>query len=75
VLRYVPVMVPVFMGALRRADQMAMALDARGFQRAAARTALDEHPVRGSDVLAGALLIALASSYVALALTGKLRLA
>ena len=75
VRRYVPVMVPVFMGALRRADQMAMALDARGFQRAAARTALDEHPVRGSDVVAGALLIALAAVYVALALTGKLRLA
>src|SRR5690606_36584454 len=34
VRRYVPVLVPVFMGALRRADQMAMALDARGFQRA-----------------------------------------
>ena len=41
--RYVPVIVPVFMGALRRADQMAMALDARGFQ---ART----HPHRSRTV-------------------------
>jgi energy-coupling factor transport system permease protein len=75
VRRYVPVMVPVFMGALRRADQMAMALDARGFQRAAARTALDQHPVRPSDVVAGAALVVLVASYVALAAAGYLRLA
>src|SRR5215470_15999568 len=36
--RYVPVIVPVFMGALRRADGMAMALEARGFQSAQPRT-------------------------------------
>ncbi len=29
--RYAPVLVPVFMGALRRADGMAMALESRGF--------------------------------------------
>lgn len=75
VRRYVPVMVPVFMGALRRADQMAMALDGRGFQRAAARTALDEHPVRPADLVAGALLIAIAALYVGLASAGYLRLA
>jgi energy-coupling factor transport system permease protein len=74
VRRYVPVMVPVFMGALRRADQMAMALDGRGFQRAAVRTALDEHPVRPTDVIAGAVLIALAAGYVVLAYVGALRL-
>ena len=72
--RYVPVIVPVFMGALRRADQMAMALDARGFQRGAARTALDVHPVRFADVVAGAALMAVVASYVALALAGRLRL-
>src|SRR5512143_2195380 len=75
VRRYVPVMVPVFMGALRRADQMAMALDGRGFQRAATRTALDQHPVRASDVVAAALLAMLAAGYVTLSLTGRLRLA
>ena len=37
----VPVIVPVFMGALRRADQMAMALEARGFQSRQVRTVLD----------------------------------
>jgi energy-coupling factor transport system permease protein len=74
VRRYVPIMVPVFMGALRRADQMAMALDGRGFQRAARRTALDEHPVRASDVVAGVVLVALAAGYVMLSVTGYLRL-
>ena len=72
--RYVPVIVPVFMGALRRADQMAMALDARGFQRGAARTVLDPHPVRLGDVIAGTLLVGLTAAYVALALAGRLRL-
>lgn len=75
VRRYVPVIVPVFMGALRRADQMAMALDARGFQRGAARTALDAHPVRLGDVVTAALLVAMAAAYVALAAAGRLRLA
>jgi energy-coupling factor transport system permease protein len=72
--RYVPVMVPVFMGALRRADQMAMALDGRGFQRAARRSELDTHAVRPSDVVAGAVLGALAATYVWLAYAGLLRL-
>lgn len=75
VRRYVPVMVPVFMGALRRADQMAMALDGRGFQRATRRTTLDEHPVRVSDVLAAAVLVAIAVTSVWLASAGYLRLA
>lgn len=73
--RYVPVIVPVFMGALRRADQMAMALDARGFQRDARRTALDVHPVRAADLVAAVVLLAVALSYVALSLLGRLRVA
>jgi energy-coupling factor transporter transmembrane protein EcfT len=63
------------MGALRRADQMAMALDGRGFQRAATRTALEEHPVRPSDVIAGVMLVLLTATYVWLAYAGLLRLA
>lgn len=74
VRRYVPVMVPVFMGVLRRADQMAMALDARGFQRGTPRTALDPHPLRAADLVAAAALLALACAYVALAASGRLRL-
>lgn len=75
VRRYVPVMVPVFMGVLRRADQMAMALDARGFQRGTPRTAIDPHPVRAADVAAAVVLVAVAVTYATLAATGQLRLA
>ena len=32
--RYVPAVIPVFMGALRRANNMAMALEARGLASA-----------------------------------------
>jgi len=74
VRRYVPVMVPVFMGVLRRADQMAMALDARGFQRGTARTALDPHRVRVADVVAVMVLVSIAAAYVWLSATGALRL-
>jgi energy-coupling factor transport system permease protein len=74
VRRYVPVMVPVFMGVLRRADQMAMALDARGFQRGMVRTAIDPHPVRAGDVAAAAVLMSVAMTYIWLSTTGALRL-
>src|SRR5215470_8244927 len=50
VRRYVPVMVPVFMGALRRADQMAMTLDARGFQARTPRTVLEPYAVGWLDI-------------------------
>jgi energy-coupling factor transport system permease protein len=36
--RFVPVIVPVFIGALRRADRMAMALELRGFNSGRPRT-------------------------------------
>jgi|SRR5579862_3809863 len=56
--RYVPVIVPVFMGALRRADGMAMALEARGFQSGRTRTVYEPFPFRTSD--AGTLLVVVA---------------
>jgi energy-coupling factor transport system permease protein len=66
VRRYIPVMVPVFMGALRRADGMAMALEARGFQSGTARSSFEHYHFRWTDglVLAGA--IGVAAGYVAL---------
>jgi energy-coupling factor transport system permease protein len=58
--RYVPVIVPVFISALRRADGMAMALEARGFQAQRARTSYDHYVFRSRDALAlvGALVVA-----------------
>ncbi|MGH7787153.1 MAG: energy-coupling factor transporter transmembrane component T family protein [Candidatus Binatia bacterium] len=72
--RYVPVIVPVFMGGLRRADQMAMALDARGFQSGRTRTTLDPYPVRGTDVAAALFLAGLTATYLALWRAGYLAL-
>jgi energy-coupling factor transport system permease protein len=48
---YVPVMVPVFMGALRRANNMAIALEARGFGHANRPTSLIEYPLTQADWL------------------------
>ena len=57
--RYVPVIVPVFMTALRRADGMAMALEARGFQSGRSRTVYEQYALRVSDVLALVLVLVL----------------
>jgi len=74
VRRYVPVMVPVFMGALRRADQMAMTLDARGFQADTTRTVLEPHTVRWLDVAVAAAILLGTAVYIALWSRGVLRL-
>lgn len=64
--RYVPVIVPVFMGALRRADAMAMALEARGFQSHKPRTAFEQFPFRASDAAALLVAVSVAGTYIAL---------
>jgi len=64
--RYVPVIVPVFMGALRRADAMAMALEARGFQSRQPRTTFDQFPFRGSDAIALLVAVSVAGAYITL---------
>lgn len=54
IARYVPIIVPVFIGALRRADQMAFALEVRGFGAGRVRTGLPRPPADGGDrVLVG----------------------
>ena len=54
----VPVIVPVFIGALRRADQMAIALDMRGFSLPGPRRALLERPVGARDLVVLAVALA-----------------
>jgi energy-coupling factor transport system permease protein len=72
--RYVPVIVPVFMGALRRADQMAMTLDARGFQAPVPRTVLEPYRVGWLDVLVAVVLIGAVAAYLGLWHSGRLSL-
>lgn len=64
--RYVPVIVPVFIGALRRADGMAMALEARGFQSGKVRTALEEYRFAGADIVGVIAVLLITALYVAL---------
>jgi energy-coupling factor transport system permease protein len=62
--RYVPVVVPVFMGALRRADAMAMALEARGFSRQTARTTFLRSRFSGRDIIAATVIVCVVLVYV-----------
>src|SRR5882757_498816 len=61
--RYVPVVIPVFMGALRKANNMAMALEARGFGVSATPTSYIDYPIRARDRVAFAALIGLGTAY------------
>jgi energy-coupling factor transport system permease protein len=59
VRRYVPVIIPVFMGALRKANNMAMALEARGFGMNATPTSFIDDPIRPRDGVAFVALTAI----------------
>jgi energy-coupling factor transport system permease protein len=69
--RYVPVLVPVFMGALRRADGMAMALEARGFQSRLPRTSYEQYRFCWSDAVALGICALVAVAFLALWWTGN----
>jgi energy-coupling factor transport system permease protein len=61
--RYVPALIPVFMGALRRVNNMAMALEARGFGMGARPTNLGQYDVCARDRVALAVLVAFGAIY------------
>jgi energy-coupling factor transport system permease protein len=62
--RYMPVVVPVFMGALRRADAMAMALETRGFGRQTQRTRFARSRFTARDAGVAALLLGVVAVYL-----------
>ena len=64
--RYVPVIVPVFIGALRRADGMAMALEARGFQRRTPRSSYGRYLWQVADGAVIAVSVGVAGGYFVL---------
>jgi energy-coupling factor transport system permease protein len=68
--RYVPAVIPVFMGALRRANNMAMALEARGFGLGATPTSFIEYRLQPRDVIALMGLTLLGAAYFILYYTG-----
>jgi energy-coupling factor transport system permease protein len=49
--RYVPIIVPVLVSGLRRADQLAIALESKGFGRSRRRTVLSEFSFGWRDLL------------------------
>jgi energy-coupling factor transport system permease protein len=62
--RYMPVIVPVFMGALRRADAMAMALEARGFGRRSERTTFVRSRFALRDLVAASAIVLVVGIYL-----------
>jgi len=70
VKRYVPVVIPVFMGALRKANSMAMALEARGFGMSSRPTSFVDYPVETADIVATVFLFALGALYFMIYYTG-----
>lgn len=62
--RYIPIIVPVFMSGLRRADGMAMTLEARGFQTGTQRTMLQRFPVGAADYLMIAAVLVVTATYL-----------
>jgi energy-coupling factor transport system permease protein len=62
--RFVPVLVPVFVGALRRGDRMAMASSSAGSTPDRPRTTYIRARVGRPDVLALAVVIAIATTYL-----------
>jgi len=62
--RYMPVVVPVFMGALRRADAMAMALEARGFGGRAERTTFVRSRFAARDAVAASAIMLVVGAYL-----------
>ena len=73
--RYVPIIVPVLIGALRRADRMAMALELRGFNSGRPRTTYLRARAGRADAVAGALAMVTMIAYLALWASGAGRLA
>lgn len=63
--RFAPVVVPVFVGALRRADRMAMALELRGFNSGRPRTTFLRATAGPRDAVALAIALGVAGLYVA----------
>jgi energy-coupling factor transport system permease protein len=64
--RFVPVIIPVLMGALRRADRMAMALELRGFNSGRPRTAWLRARAGRADAVAVTALVVILALYLTL---------
>jgi len=56
---WVPMFVPIFVSAFRRADQLAVAMEARGFRSARQRTRLNQLHISRRDYVAAGIVLAM----------------
>ena len=68
--RYVPALIPVFMGALRRVNNLARALEARGFGMGARPTSLGAYRAHPRDRIAVTILLGVGAIYFLIYLKG-----
>jgi energy-coupling factor transport system permease protein len=47
----IPLLLPLFLGAIRRADHLALAIESRGYRRSVMRTSLNDLRISRADVL------------------------
>ncbi len=64
----VPLIVPLFVSAFRRADELALAMEARGYRIGALRTRMHEDSIKASDWAALTFILALFAAALALRL-------
>ncbi len=67
---YLPLLVPVFASALRRTNQLAVALESKGFSAGRVRTSLRAYRFRTADLIFLLAMLALAASCVTIRLLG-----
>ena len=68
--KYIPLIVPVFMMAIRSADNLAMALESKGFGAHRPRTSYEEYKMCAGDIVAIAASIALFAVCLAIRIAG-----
>jgi energy-coupling factor transport system permease protein len=66
----IPVLVPLFVAAFRRADELATAMEARGYRGGEGRTRMRELSFSGHDTVALVVLLGFVGLIIALRLTG-----
>jgi energy-coupling factor transport system permease protein len=59
-----PLLIPLFLQALQKAERMALALDARGYSSLAAHTSMQEYIFTRSDLIAVIFILMLAAGMV-----------
>jgi len=67
----IPVMVPLFVAAFRRADELATAMEARGYRGGKGRTKMKELALGGHDLVAAVVVVLFTGVVVFMRVTGR----